>query len=345
MDEELTLVYNNPDPSAGGIPRYAHRILRGLDEREVKRTNIDFSEVYGQNILEKLYNVLRGRKKFISNKKSDLSEVNHFLQPEIYYPISEGTDIVTVHDLAVIEGLKDIHSFYEAGRKFLLGRRFKKTLSDADKFIAVSEQTKKEMLEYDVDEEDITVIPHGVREKFSYNQDFSDRENTIGYLGSLNPRKRVGRLLEEWEESRTQGELKDYELKIGGWGGSKSQELKDKYHGERNVEFLGRVPEGNIVEYYNSMKALFFPTEYEGFGLPILEALACGTPVFVYEDAEITPEVKKLCYKVESVDEAEEIIADIDEEEMKKKSEKIKKEFSWDKTLEKTIEVYQNVEN
>ncbi len=344
MSEGLTLVYNNPDPSAGGIPRYAHRILEGLNEKEIEKKDIDFSEVYGESIPEKLYNVLFGRKKYIKRKRKDLSDVNHFLQPEIYYPVSEGTDIVTVHDLAVIEGLKDIHSFYEAGRKFLLGRRFKKTLSDADKFIAVSEQTKKEMLEYDVDEEDITVIPHGVREKFGYNQDFSDRDNTIGYLGSLNPRKRVGRLLGEWEQAREQENMQDFNLKIGGWGGSKSQELKDKYHGEKDVEFLGRVPEEDIVEYYNSMKALFFPTEYEGFGLPILEALACGTPVFVYQDAEITPEVKELCYKVESVEQAEEIIADIDEEEMKEKSEKIKEEFSWDKTLQKTIEVYENVE-
>lgn len=344
MDKDLALVYNNPDPSAGGIPRYAHRILEGLNEREIERKDIDFSEVYGESIPEKLYNVLFGRKKYIKRKRKDLSDVNHFLQPEIYYSVSSGTDIVTVHDLAVIEGLKDIHSFYEAGRKFLLGKRFKKTLREADKFIAVSEQTKKEMLEYDVDEEDITVIPHGVREKFGYNQDFSDRDNTIGYLGSLNPRKRVGRLLEEWEQAREQENMQDFNLKIGGWGGSKSQELKDKYHGEKNVEFLGRVPEEDIVAYYNSMKALFFPTEYEGFGLPILEALACGTPVFVYEDAEITPEVKELCYKVESVEEAEEIIADINEEEMKKKSEKIKKKFSWDKTLEKTIEVYENVE-
>ena len=344
MDKDLALVYNNPDPSAGGIPRYAHRILEGLNEREIERKDIDFSEVYGESIPEKLYNVLFGRKKYIKRKRKDLSDVNHFLQPEIYYSVSSGTDIVTVHDLAVIEGLKDIHSFYEAGRKFLLGKRFKKTLREADKFIAVSEQTKKEMLEYDVDEEDITVIPHGVREKFGYNQDFSDRDNTIGYLGSLNPRKRVGRLLGEWEQAREQENMQDFNLKIGGWGGSKSQELKDKYHGEKNVEFLGRVPEEDIVAYYNSMKALFFPTEYEGFGLPILEALACGTPVFVYEDAEITPEVKELCYKVESVEEAEEIIADINEEEMKKKSEKIKKKFSWDKTLEKTIEVYENVE-
>ena len=344
MDEEITLVYNNPDPSAGGIPRYAHRILQGLDETEIKRTNIDFSEVYGENILEKLYNVLRGRKKFILNKKSELSEVNHFLQPEIYYPVSSGTDIVTVHDLAVIEGLKDIHSFYEAGRKFLLGKRFKKTLREADKFIAVSEQTKKEMLEYDVDEKDITVISHGVREKFSYNKDFSDRDNTIGYLGSLNPRKRVGRLLDEWEQAREDENLEDFNLKIGGWGGSKSQELKDKYHGEKDVEFLGRVPEEDIVEYYNSMKALFFPTEYEGFGLPILEAIACGAPVFVYEDAEITPEVKELCFEVNKVDEAEEKLQEITDEDMEEKSRKIKKEFSWDKTLERTLEVYKNVE-
>ena len=58
MEEKLTIVYNNPDPGSGGIPRYAHRIKEGLKEQEIDFSDVDFTDISGDSVFEKVKNLV-----------------------------------------------------------------------------------------------------------------------------------------------------------------------------------------------------------------------------------------------------------------------------------------------
>ena len=330
----LTIIYNNPDPQAGGIPRYAHRILEGLKDEGIEFNEIDFTEISSDNVLGKVSNLLWKRKQHRKKNADKLSGVNHFVQPELYWP-TKGTDIVTVHDLFMKE--YKASGIYGRVRQKLYNIRFQRAIDNADHFIAVSTQTRDKLIEEGVQEEDITVINLGVREKFSLEKKYSEREKRIGYLGDFRPRKRVGKLLADFDENRYK--LEHYELVIGGGGGDHEEELKRKYSGKEKIKFEGKIPEENLVSWYNKLKAFVFPTELEGFGLPILEATACGTPVFLYEDAKIPEEVKKICHEIESVKEIPEKLEELEQEKKDKKSSEISEEFDWDKTIKNTEDI------
>jgi glycosyltransferase involved in cell wall biosynthesis len=339
MEEKLTVVYNNPDPGSGGIPRYAYRIKEGLKEQEIDFSDVDFTDISGDSVFEKVKNLVWTRPRFIRSQKKDMTGVNLFVQPELYFK-TPGTDIVTVHDL-FMKYYSDVDGLYENFRQKIYVRRFERAIKNADHFIAVSTQTKKQLMKEGVEEEKISVINLGVREKFSIQENWEERGNKIGYLGDFRPRKNVGRLLEDFTENS--GELEDFELVLGGGGGSEEGRLKEKYSGKEKIEFQGRIPEDGLTEWYNSLKAFFFPSELEGFGLPVLEAVSCGTPVFVYEDAEIPEEVKKYCIGVESVSEVPVKLEELSDEELGRDSDEVSKRFDWNKTIKETIRVLKDV--
>ncbi len=328
---DLTVIYNNPDPQAGGIPRYAHRILEGFRDRDIEFREIDFTVISSDNVVGKVANLAWRRKRHRQKNAHKLRGTNLFVQPELYWP-TQGTDIVTVHDLFMKEYRAS--GIYGRVRQKLYNIRFQRAIDNADHFIAVSTQTRDKLIEEGVDEDDITVINLGVREKFSLEKKYSERDNRIGYLGDFRPRKRVGKLLADFEENRE--EMEDLELVIGGGGGDHEEELKEKYSAKEKIAFEGKIPEEDLISWYNNLKAFIFPTELEGFGLPVLEATACGTPVFVYEDAAIPEEVKEYCHEIESVAEIPAKLEEISDETHKERLPKVKEKFDWNSTVSET---------
>ena len=339
MEEKLTLIYNNPDPGSGGIPRYAHRIREGLKEEKIDFSEVDFTDISGDSVFEKIKNLIWTRPKFIRQQKKDMDGVNLFVQPELYFK-TPGTDIVTVHDL-FMKYYTDVEGLYENFRQKIYVRRFERAINNADHFIAVSTQTKEQLMKEGVEEDKISVVNLGVREKFSIQESWEERENKIGYLGDFRPRKNVGRLLEDFTENSE--ELENFEVVLGGGGGSEENRLKEKYSGKEKIEFQGRIPEDGLTEWYNTLKAFFFPSELEGFGLPVLEAVSCGTPVFIYEDADIPEEVKEYCIEVGSVEEISGKLEELSNKEIEKNAQKISEEFDWEKTVSDTVKLIEDI--
>lgn len=335
------LIYNNPDPSAGGIPRYAYQ-MKKLNHAE----EIDFTEFQqGLNLFEKLWNNIKGREIFLQKQSSNKKMVNHFVQPELYTPRLPGKDIVTIHDLFLFRD-DQYNGLLGQGRKYFYKKRLKQAVKYADHFIAVSQQTKQQCVErLGIEEDSITVTNLGFRDKFTPKPSVEKR-NVIGYLGDNRKRKRVSRLLQDWNRSlehkvswRDVSYKTDsiYELEICGTAG---KEDYGEVPNRGDVNLRGFIEESEIVEWYNSISALFLPSEVEGFGLPILEATACGTPVFVYNDAEITEELEPFIFRVKSVEEVENKLDNISKESLQKNADTVKDVFSWSKTLDQTKEVY-----
>lgn len=338
------LIYNNPDPSAGGIPRYAYQ-MKKLNNAE----QIDFTEFQqGLNLLEKLWNNIKGREIFLQKQSSNKKVVNHFVQPELYTPKLPGKDLVTIHDLFLFRD-DQYNGLLGQGRKYFYKKRLKQAVRHADHFIAVSQQTKKQCLDsLGIEEDSIKVINLGFRDKFIPKQDVQKR-NVVGYIGDNRKRKRVSRLLDDWynsfeyKETRRDVSYKTdciYELEICGTAGKQDYgEVSER----GDINLRGFIEESKIVEWYNSISALFLPSEVEGFGLPILEATACGTPVFVYNDAEITEELEPFVFRVNSIEDVPNKLDGITDEALANNSKQVKEEFSWDTTQNKHDEVYKRL--
>jgi glycosyltransferase involved in cell wall biosynthesis len=155
----------------------------------------------------------------------------------------------------------------------------------------VSHATRRDLCErLGIDENDVEVVWHGVdHDRFSPEAHASERaavQALIGsqsgfvlYLGAGDPRKDLGTLVSAYAASRVCGQLP---LVIAGhlapWRVRELTELCRRLRTTREVKLLGYVPESAVPALYRAASVHVFPSRYEGFGLPVLEALACGAP-------------------------------------------------------------------
>jgi glycosyltransferase involved in cell wall biosynthesis len=112
-------------------------------------------------------------------------------------------------------------------------------------------------------------------------------------LGNLQPRKNLGRLLEAWRRLRDAGCLEGHRLVLAGGVHGKREPVERLLADtglSRDVLLPGRVPQADLPALYSGATAFLYPSLYEGFGLPLLEAMACGTAVACSRAASL-PEV------------------------------------------------------
>ena len=167
--------------------------------------------------------------------------------------------VVTVHDLAVLrapEAFPRWHRLY--GRAGL-----ERVLRTADAVVAVSEFTAAETTELaGVPSERIRVVPNGVDAIFSPEGNRAEGDYVLA-VATLEPRKNLGRAVEAAREAGV-------ELRVvgaRGWGGVEVE------------GWLGEIPDAELAALYRGARCVVYPSLYEGFGLPVLEAMACGAPV------------------------------------------------------------------
>jgi glycosyltransferase involved in cell wall biosynthesis len=114
----------------------------------------------------------------------------------------------------------------------------------------------------------------------------------------------------------------------------------------RDVEFRGFVAEDALVETYNSFDVFVLPSEWEGFGLPVLEAQRCGVPVVIREETHIPCEVSKCCLKARSeedmVDKMHQLLTDSSlRSTVVQEGMEYSRQFTWEKTVQDTLAVYE----
>ena len=161
----------------------------------------------------------------------------------------------------------------------------------------------------------------------------------IGYFGGFNRRKRVEKLIEDFIASALNNRLK---LVVYG-NNEDYPALRKKYEKFSSVIFKDKILEEDIVKTINSFDYFVYPTSYEGFGLPLLECIACGIPSFIYKDAIIPEEVKKHAMEIEKLDDIMKTDYKELQKDFAKRAEEVKKEFSWDKTRNILSEEYRKL--
>jgi glycosyltransferase involved in cell wall biosynthesis len=171
--------------------------------------------------------------------------------------------VVTVHDLAVLRHPETFNRWTRTYSPRIVPR----VLRAARRLIAVSEFTRRELVELlDVPPDKISVVPNGVDDEFTHDGPSASGDYVLA-VGTLEPRKNLSRLVEAAKRS-------DVELRVvgaRGWG--------DVEVGGNGVRWLGEVDDAELARLYRGALCLAYPSLYEGFGIPVLEAMACGAPV------------------------------------------------------------------
>jgi len=269
--------------------------------------------------------------------------------------------IVTIHDLIPYVMPETV------GRGYLL--KFLKEMpiiiGNSDGIITVSEFSKRDILKYfPIDERKIFVTPLAADKKYTpldkllcrntLENVYNLKDPFLLYLGGFSERKNVTSIITAF--SRVYKDLsKKYNLVIIGDYKDSSQRLVKLVH-ELNIEshviFTGFVPEEHLPLFYNCCDTFIYPSFYEGFGLPPLEAMNCGTPVIASNLTSI-PEVVGdggILINPYDIDEISLAIGNLLSNEKLKTELSSKallraKEFSWETTARNTLKVYESVYN
>jgi len=237
---------------------------------------------------------------------------------------------------------------------------------DAAMVFAVSESTAHDLeTHWHVQKERITVTPLGVDHKrFLSREQPSDKTFRAAYdlnrpyflsVATKEPRKNLESVIEGYDAYRVRGG-KPYPLVLVGSAGWKMQSLEKTRKASlftEDIRVLGYIPEKHKPAIYRGAKVFLFPSFYEGFGLPVLEAMACGVPVitsFTSSLPEITKDAGVLIdpFNVNDITEALFSLFDREKgdetrEHLSKKGLAYAKAFSWEKTVSRTLKALGNV--
>ena len=247
-------------------------------------------------------------------------------------PIRSNTPlVVTVHDIAVFRH----PSAFPAWTRTYSRRVVPRVLQAADRIVAVSRFTANELVEVlGVPEGKIRVIPNGVAGVFSPEGTAAVGEYVLA-VGTLEPRKNLDRIIEATARL-------GYELRVvgaRGWG--------DVRVDRPGVRWLGECSDWELAELYRGASCLVYASLYEGFGIPILEAMACGTPVVTSRGgatAEVAGGAAVLVDPFDPSSIAEGIADALSRgEELAARGLERAREFRWDEAAHATADVYREV--
>lgn len=269
--------------------------------------------------------------------------------------------IITVHDLAFIF-YPETFSKGKLLTKLLL---IKPSLAKARRIIAVSENTKKDLIDvYKIPAEKIRVVYNGVdvdQFKPLDKQDVEKQLQDLGlipgyilYIGTLEPRKNVPTIIKAYKALKEKYKIRE-KLVIGGgkgWLYDDIFRLVSELNLIEDIIFTGYVKAEDLPYLYNGAAVFVYPSLYEGFGFPPIEAMACGVPV-VTGNVSSLPEVvgdagiQISPTDVEAVASAiYKIISDpVHAAELSDRGLERCKRFTWEETAKKTMAVYREVFN
>jgi len=263
----------------------------------------------------------------------DIFHASDWTQP----PAKQAKLVATVHDLSFLRWPESVHPKILAVQK----RRLEWVKKEADAIIAVSEATKKEIIELlGIPEKKITVIyealPSDIADFRLATPGVAKKPYIFAY-GSQSPRKNIKKIIAAFKEVKKKV---DCQLVICG-------EYKPEFKLPKDIILTGFLPRRKMLSLLAEATVFAYPSLYEGFGLPILEAFALGVPV-VTSNLSSMPEVAGKAAVLVEPTSREEISAGIFKAlENKNKLIGLGKErlklFSWQKAARKTIKVYRNL--
>jgi len=268
--------------------------------------------------------------------------------------------VITIHDLA----FKLFPDLFPAKDLFLLNRLTAYSIKSADRIIAISHSTARDLTEiYNIPPHKIRVIYHGYNSKLFHlpNSEEKQRINIVKnkykispkskyliYVGAIQPRKNLGVLVSAFERLKTLHTFRDWKLILAGSEAWMVDDLKkqiDSSIWKNDIIMTGNFSTADLPYMLWGAEMFVFPTLYEGFGIPILEAMACGLPVITSRNSSLVEVSGKnaIYFDAQRVDDLTSSIKDL-YSSPEKMNELIKgglervKKFSWSECAKKTYE-------
>ncbi len=370
-----------------------------IDCADLDHTRIDGTRVYIKNILNWLGKIDRESQFFLYHQK----DFNPMLAPKMYdnyverkipYPFwwtqtrlpyeimrdkpailwmpiqqlpyllkGKVKSVITIHDLA----FKIFPDHFTFSDRFKLNLFSDYAVKNADKIIAVSESTKKDILKFypKIDEKKVKVIHHGI-ERGGNEKDIhlpnlpgnlgkprtamvlGRLTNFLLYVGAIQPRKNLIVLVEAFEKIKRKNKFEDLKLVIVGepaWMAEKILARMKESVFSKDIILTGKLGFEETKRLYEKAKIFVFPSLYEGFGIPVLEAWSAGTAVIVANNSSLE-EIGKNA--VEKFDEksSDELVEKIDlllsdenyRMELAERGQRELENYSWEKSARETLE-------
>jgi len=357
---EITLIGNDFDERLhDGIGRYSHELYQNMLKLGYKPYAISLDDLVKKSILRNIPKI-RIYKRFSGRKiveKID-TDILHLTAPHISIAVGK------THAKAVCTTWHDnmlFTRYAKAGFKNKIFNKYETYLGHrayliSDAITSNSSKTQQEMQDYFKqrglydDTKIYKVISHGVDNTFLNKEPYKGNRQDFVYIGAINyPHKNLGGLLETFSDIL----LKYPEQHLHIFTPSNNAQsilekalstyLDARMH--KQVILHHRASDEEIIKYTRKAVALLHLSMEEGFGLPILEAMALGTPVITLKEAKIPEEVRKYAYKEADyqkvVDRAEALIS-IDKP-LSKEAIDYANSFTWERTAKETAEFYNYV--
>lgn len=335
-----------------GVYNFAHNLLKVLThiDKENKYDLYSFSPIpksildeFGPNTKNLVLKPQKGWLVFRISLEFLLCKPDIFLGLSqalpFYHPMKS---IIYVHDLA-FEIYPDFYT--DSYQKLSIQTRF--AAQNSSKIIAVSKSTKRDLINlYKIKEEKIEVIYHGVENIFKPKTKVNKKENPYFlFVGSYKQGKNIENIIKAFKLFR-QETNKSHELILA--GSNYWNDLKiSKTEGVKIKEF---VPERELLELYKNAVGFVFPSFYEGFGMPLLEAMSSGVPVITSNRGSI-PEVvgdASLLIAPEDINRLKDAMLTLASDN-KLREQLIKKgiiqaqKFSWQKSADQLLNIINNI--
>jgi len=321
-----------------GLDRYSQEIAKRLDVKKIEsRRYLSLIEAY------RLSRLIRSQDDIVHLPNQNFARFALFIKNPY---------IVTVHDLIRFS----LGFAQETITEKILLKLDIRGIKRASHIIAVSKHTQNDLIQYlKIPDGRISVIYNGIDHSIfkPYTVKLLDKPYIL-YVGSERPRKNLSRLFEAF--AKLKGEFPELKLvKVGISGRSKeyrkeTMRMLNSLGLTGDVIFVEYITELDLAYYYSSAALLAFPSLYEGFGFPLLEAMACGCPV-VTSNTSSLPEIVGEAgitvnpYDTDSLAQAmRQVLTDNKlRDDMVRKGLEQAKRFSWEKAARETLEVYNKV--
>jgi len=350
--------------SKGGANTYITELFQSLEkiDKQNEYIKISYSPIFERNnkilrisdtILRELWWTQKIIPKLINSNNADILHSPSFLSPiNICKP-----NVVTFYDASILR----YPEFFNLWPKLYANKFYEKIITNSNQIIAVSNFTKSEILHFfpSIKEEKIKVTHLAANKIFKVQEKEMNKKTTKKYklvkpyllcVSTIEPRKNYKNIIKSFYKIIDNIENDLVFVGASGWKNSDIPGLIGSMKLENRIRFLGHVNTEELVSLYNSADLFLFPSLYEGFGIPILEAMACGCPVITSNSTSLNEIGGDSALKVNplSSDEISEGILELVLKPSLLEFYKLKgleqaKKFSWEKTAKETYEVYEKV--
>lgn len=338
-------------------------ILFGISLRKFHKLQEYFSQLrkLNNNLRSCFFHIPPKLGDFVWNKLHRINienltdEIDIFHSSDWIQPPSRAKKITTVHDLLILEYPEVSHPYIVEVQK----RRLKWVKKECDMVLTDSDFTKNQVNKIlNIDYSRIEVVYPGISDKFLpaseeskkyVKQKYGLYKDFILSVGTLEPRKNIKTVLDAFEKFKRHQLIstrkRPIELVIAGktgWG--------DKINKTKYIKPLGFVEEKDLPYLYSAASLFVYPSLYEGFGFPVLEAMACGCPVITSDRGslrELTSDAAMIADPLVSEDIAvkmTQVFVDSDlRENLIQKGKKNVERFNWENTASEVLNIYKKV--